>query len=285
MPLADPAVEAFDPDWAGSADEASAGFKVLASLSVSLGQLAGQMQADRDRRQRIAEVLRRVPLSPLQANPQAQAVAGTLVLSNAEVWGPKTGFFWAVQRITIAGLASAAGTFATGAIATGAGSATLPAGSAITSWTVTFSVVPTAVGTITVTNAVGGTQTYSIPVGATSVTIPYSPALASAGSPIAVTAAGLGLTVAGTINVNGQSSADAMNIYKGSAGAFAVVPQNQVNQAPVTTAVQYSPGRTDLILQPGDFLVVAGTGLLSTSVTVSADMDCGTLAILADYLL
>jgi hypothetical protein len=61
------------------------------------------------------------------------------------------------------------------------------------------------------------------------------------------------------------------------------VPQNQVS-GPIGAATQYNPGRTDLILQPGDFLTVYGTGLTSTSITASADMIVGTIDTLADFL-
>jgi hypothetical protein len=80
-----------------------------------------------------------------------------------------------------------------------------------------------------------------------------------------------------------SSDGDEVIIYKGQSGQSGVVPQNQVSP-PVTATSQYNPGRTDLILQPGDFLTVAGTGLASSSVTVSADMIIGTLGVLADFL-
>ena len=44
-------------------------------------------------------------------------------------------------------------------------------------------------------------------------------------------------------------------------------------------------GRADHAPEPGDFLTVAGTGLTSVAVTVSADIVIGTLDLLADYLI
>jgi hypothetical protein len=181
----DPAVAAFDPALAGQPDPA--GLQIMASISASLGGIAAAFKAEENRRQQLAHDLWWAPIRPLQANPQTQtAVAGTIVLTDAETWGPKTGYFWAIQRLTVAGL----------------------------------------------------------------------------------------------------TGTDAVTIYKGStAGALAAVPQNQVSAALTAATCYFNPGRTTLVMQPGDFLTVYGTGLASTSVTVSADLVIGVLSVLADYLI
>jgi hypothetical protein len=188
MALSDPGVDMLDPGFYSGADGGPSpvpGLQIMASLSASLASLAATAQADYARKQRLAQEMRWAPLAAIQANPQTQTtVAGTVVLSNAETWGPKTGYFWAIQRFTVAGL----------------------------------------------------------------------------------------------------GTSDVVIIYKGSvAGVPGAVPQNQVS-GPIGAATQYNPGRTDLILQPGDFLTVYGTGLTSTSITASADMIVGTIDTLADFL-
>jgi hypothetical protein len=191
MPAADPGVMAGDPGWADAVpvngDGAGPLVQAVASLTVQLGRVATAIQADYDRKQRLVQSLRWASFVPITANPQTQtSVAGTVTLTNAETWGPKTGYFWAIQRLTVAGLVTT----------------------------------------------------------------------------------------------------DAVQVYKaGIASPIGAVPGNQVTQAAITNAIAFNPGRTDLILQPGDFLVINGTGLSSASVTCSFDGVVGLLEMLPDYLL
>jgi hypothetical protein len=187
MALSDPGVDMLDPGFYAGSDGGSPmpGLHIMASISASLASLAQAAQADYQKKQRLAQEIRWAPLTPIQANPQTQTtVAGTVILANAEVWGPKAGYFWAIQRTIVAGL----------------------------------------------------------------------------------------------------GTSDTVLWYKGQSGLPGVVPQNQVS-APVTVTAQYDPSRTDLILQPGDYLTVYGTGLTSTSITANADMIIGTLDVLSDFLI
>jgi hypothetical protein len=180
-----------DPSWADAVPVNGDGtgplVQAVASMTVQLGRVATAIQADYDRKQRLVQSLRWASFQPIQANPQTQtSVAGTVTLTNAETWGPKTGYFWAIQRITVAGLVTT----------------------------------------------------------------------------------------------------DAVQVFKaGIASPVGATPGNQVTQAAITNAVPFNPGRTDLILQPGDFLVINGTGLTSTSITGSFDGVVGLLEMLPDYLL
>jgi hypothetical protein len=284
MPLSDPSVAMFDPSGVFSDDPPGAGLQIMASVAASLGSIATVAKREHDKKQRLAEVLRWAPLPPIQGIP----VGGAITLSNAEIWGPKTGYFWAVQRFTVAGLANGATTTstATGTITAGAGSAALASGVSATGFTLSFSAAPSTAGTAVLSNVTGGPYTYNIPSGQTSPYTVNFPAPITATGAATLTIAGLG-TGAGTIILYGSltTASDAVNAYKGSAGSAGVVPQNLVNQQPITNAIQFNPGRTDAILQPGDFLVVSGTGLVSASITVSADMIIGTLDVLPDFLI
>jgi hypothetical protein len=46
----------------------------------------------------------------------------------------------------------------------------------------------------------------------------------------------------------------------------------------------WRPGRTELILQPGDFLTIAGANLASAQVAAGFDVIIGTLDLLPEYL-
>jgi hypothetical protein len=290
MPLTDPAVDLLDPNGLfASGDPDGTGLRFMASVAASLGSIAASAKTEQSKRERLAQVLRWAPLTPLQANPQTQtATAGTLVLANAEVWGPKTGYFWALQRFNVVGLTAGSTTTstATGTITAGAGSAALASGVSATGFTLSFSAAPSTAGTAVLSNVTGGPYTYNIPSGQTSpYTVTFPAPISAAGAPT-LTIAGLG-TGAGTIILYGTltTAGDTVTIYKGQSGASGVVPQNVVNENQVTATSQFDPSRTDLILQPGDFLTVAGTGLTSTSVTASGDVIIGTLDVLADFLI
>jgi hypothetical protein len=294
MGLTDPGVDLLDPS--GPFDAAApglgmggGGLQFVAGIAASLGSIAAVARSQQARAERLAQVLRWAPLAPIQANPQTQtAVAGTLVLANAEVWGPKTGFFWAVQRFNVVGLTAGSTTTstATGTITAGAGSAALTSGVSATGFTLSFSAAPSTAGTAVLSNVTGGPYTYNIPSGQTSPYTVSFPGPITATGAATLTIAGLG-TGAGTIILYGTltTAGDSVSIYKGQSGASGTVPQNVVNENQVTATSQFDPSRTDLILQPGDFLTVAGTGLTSTSVTASGDVIIGTLDVLPDFLI
>ncbi len=84
------------------ADGPGIGIDVAASLNLSVGNLVRRMEVAERRKQKLIECVRYVPIMPVSA-----AVAGGAVLLSSNEWTPKTGFWWSVQRITAAGLATA----------------------------------------------------------------------------------------------------------------------------------------------------------------------------------
>ena len=263
---------------------AGSGAELTASLSLQIGRLADAVAAQERDRQRLAHAIRYASIQPQQGVP----AAGAVTITSQEMWGPKTGYFWAVQSIRVNGLADSASdnqAGAAGTITAGAGTASLPAGSTLTGFTATFSAA-TSSGTITVSNVNGGPFTYSIPSGATSFTQSYGAGLedSSATSGPAVTAAGLG-TAAGNIAVYGTTGAynvDNVSIYRGPAGF--TQPQNFMYELNPQNPT-WKPGRTEFILQPGDWVTVSGTGLASPLITVAFDVVIGELGMLGYFLL
>lgn len=73
---------------------------ITLELSVSLKALAGELAAEREWRDRLAAGIMPVEVPAIGAFTPAQApyLQGT--------WGPKDGYLWAVQRLTVATLAS-----------------------------------------------------------------------------------------------------------------------------------------------------------------------------------
>ena len=98
-----PALDQIAAPGAGSA-VSGAGIEVMAGLSVSLGRIAGYMQARQDYQQRCQQAIRSVPIQPV-----GQVVAGgdVTITDPGNLLGPATGYNWAVQRLTGAGLAAA----------------------------------------------------------------------------------------------------------------------------------------------------------------------------------
>jgi hypothetical protein len=160
---------------------ADPGLSIFAQISASLGQLA-TYTAERQRfEQKCAQAIRSVPIPPVQA-----AVAGgnVLIASASNMLGPNTGYAWAVQRLTVAGL------------------------------------------------------------GAT----------------------------------------DTVSAYRGPASAVTAASNNLLNIL-TGAAPTWHPGRTGLILSPGDTLVVAGTGLAATQVTLTGEAIIMELWLLSHFLL
>jgi hypothetical protein len=259
----------------------------VASLSIQLGRVEDAVTQLR-REQARARNLRFIPIQPIVSGPNATGTAlGNVVLANAEIWGPKTGYFWAVQSMRCAGLADSTSDNQIGApavIAAGAGAAALPAGSTLAGFTATFAAAITA-GTVTVSGVAGGPYIYNVPVGATSFSQSYGAGLeAAAGAAPTVTVAGLG-AVAGNLSVLGTTSGfnvDEISIYRTPAGITAI--QNFMNELDAQNPI-WHPGRTEFILQPGDFVAFAGTGLQSAQIACGFDVVIGTLDQLHDYLM
>lgn len=74
-----------------------------------------------------------------------------------------------------------------------------------------------------------------------------------------------------SLSVAGLGSADTASLYIGPATATAVAPNN-FKQAFTAAAPAWQPGRTGLILNQGDTLVLAGTGLTSPLVTLTGQV-------------
>jgi hypothetical protein len=73
------------------------------------------------------------------------------------------------------------------------------------------------------------------------------------------------------LTVGGLSSGDLVSIYKGPGISVAIDPTLLV-QVLTNTTPTWIPGRTGLMLFPGDTIVVNGTGLQATTVTLSGDV-------------
>jgi hypothetical protein len=279
--FADPAFRGLNADVGGVA-EADDGpvLKMLATMSVTLGRVASSLQAESDRKRLLSSKLRFAPIQPIIA----PVVAGAVVLSNAEIWGPKTGYFWAVQSIRVGGLADATADdslTATGAVAAGAGAATLPAGSVINGFTVTLS-TPGTGGTATVQNVVGGPLVYNLGTSST-FSQNFPGGLAQSGTN-AITVVVADPTAVGNVVAYGTTlgfNVDNVGIYRGPPAQTPL--QNFMNEVDAQNPT-WRPGRTELILQPGDFLTMAGTGLAATQVAGGFDTIIGTVDLLADFL-
>ena len=73
---------------------------IAIELSVSLKAVAGELAADREWRQKLADAIMPIEVPAIGAFTPAQTpyLQGT--------WGPKDGYLWAVQRLTVATLAT-----------------------------------------------------------------------------------------------------------------------------------------------------------------------------------
>jgi hypothetical protein len=260
--------------------DGSPALRAMAALSVTLGRVASSLQAESERKRLLSSKLRFAPIQPIVASP----VAGAVVLSNAEIWGPKTGYFWAVQSIRVAGLTDSTAddtVAATGVIAAGAGAATLPAGDVINGFTVTLSTAGTG-GTVTVQNVAGGPLTYNLGTAA-SFSQSFPGGLAQSGTS-AITVVVADSAAVGNVVAYGTTlgfNVDNVGIYRGGPGQTPL--QNFMNEVDAQNPT-WRPGRTELILQPGDFLTMAGTGLAATQVAGGFDAIIGTVDLLADFL-
>jgi hypothetical protein len=73
------------------------------------------------------------------------------------------------------------------------------------------------------------------------------------------------------LTVGGLSSGDSVSVYKGPPVSVTADPTMLV-QLLTNTTPTWVPGRTGLVLFPGDTIVVTGTGLQATTVTLQGDV-------------
>jgi hypothetical protein len=94
------------PQMAGAAPAHAPGIDVRAGFHARLGSAMGAMTAGgmTNVDQEYAQEIRIVPVSL-----QAPVVGGLVLFSNTEL-GPKTGYVWAIQYVSLAGLLAADGT-------------------------------------------------------------------------------------------------------------------------------------------------------------------------------
>jgi len=76
-------------------DETGAGISATAQLSVAIGDLTTELATERRRKLQLTQDV---------AYIEAPPITGTSVPLSQAGWGPNTGYAWAVQRITVAGL-------------------------------------------------------------------------------------------------------------------------------------------------------------------------------------
>jgi hypothetical protein len=293
----DPAVLGLDPAWGTPDTDAMApggtGFQFLAGISATLGRLEALARTEHDRKAHLATKLRFAPIQPIIATgPAGASLGGTaaapFIMANAEIWGPKTGYFWAVQSIRTSGLADSQGDSQVGAsaaIAAGAGTVALPAGDLLSQIGFTLTTAGT-VETVTVSGVAGGPYVFNEGT-ATSFSQLFSPPLEPSSDTAAptVTFTSTGGTAAGNLTAVGTSQAqpdDNISIYRGPSGQ--VVLQNQMNNLNAVETI-WHPGRTEFILQPGDFITIGGVGLITNQLAVAFDVIIGTLDILADFMM
>lgn len=214
---------------------------------------------------------------PFASSSQSTAAGQTLT---NETWGPRTGWAWDVRRVTVQGLNGPSGgvaTSGTGAVAAGAGSATLPAGSSVTGFTLTFSAAMSVAGTATLSNVAGGSIVYDIPSGQLApyvITLPQ-PLPASSGAAIPTLTVAGGGTGAGHIILSGTTptvAADVVTVYKApiaaAAGAVPIAGIDNITGSGAGSDLLITQ-KGALLMTQGDALLIAG-GYTAPNITVSA---------------
>jgi hypothetical protein len=73
------------------------------------------------------------------------------------------------------------------------------------------------------------------------------------------------------ITAAGLASADVISLYRGVPSSGTVDASNFMNVL-TGTAPSWHPGRTGLMLQPGESVVASGTGLTATQVTITGEV-------------
>lgn len=89
------------PVPAGPAPAAGAELQVLASLAASLGDVAAEMRAERDRRARLAEAI--WPVGPYTIFHSTSSGA---VIDRPELMGPRDGYAWDLRFLTAVGFSA-----------------------------------------------------------------------------------------------------------------------------------------------------------------------------------
>jgi hypothetical protein len=262
--------------------------KAMAGLSVSIGGLATEMQTERQRAQLLNSKLRYAPIQPIVLS-SAQAVAGVTTFANNELWGPKTGYFWAIQRMAAFGLSPGGDTqSAQGAVISPTTFQTIVSVSGLVPFaTYTVSVTATTSGTtgapevnnFRLASGIGPSIILNSEPGASVSNGPLTVQVSSVGA-LTVTTGSATPTVASTYTADLQfsSTADELNIYRGQPA-----PQNFMNNLEVTSP-EWRPGSHGMVLQPGDFITAQAAGLVGSPVALNFDAIIGTLDVLPYYL-
>jgi hypothetical protein len=274
---------------APESDFGGAWLKAAANLSVALGAHTAELRAARTRAQAQAEKLRYAPIQPIVQTP----VAGAILMQSSELWGPKTGYFWAIQRTAAFGLSPGGDTSSSqGSVTSPAANAAITSMTGLTPGTYTVSVLTTTGGTtgapelnnFRLTGLADGAVT-SIPLNSaagSSVANTATVVVGPAGT-LTVTAGATAPTVGAvyTADLSIVSTADSISLFRGQPQ-----PQNFLNSL-TASSPEWRPGAHGALLQPGDFLTVSGAGVDGVNgAPIAVNFDCiiGTLDILADYL-
>lgn len=265
--------------------EAGNGIAFGVELKASIESLRAEVAAARKDRQALNDAVAPIEIPALNGVP----VSGALTLSSPELWGPRRGKMWFFNRITVDGLAGGAATgYVAGASVTSPGATTTIASVALPpgTWSLTGTTLPS--GTLAALDnnnlrlqqigAGGGTKAV-LPLnaapspneatwGPVQVTVTNTPTTTIAvQSIVAATSGAVYYALISAVPVPATTTGDVVRLYRG-----AVAPQNHVHTFQSGVASEWWPGG-DFYLSAGEYLTVAGTGLVSTSVTVSADVD------------
>jgi hypothetical protein len=235
--------------------------------------------------QRLAAGLRYAPILPITLTPPADAI-----FQNAEIWGPKTGYFWAVQRVSAAGLSAGGNSVDVSGSVTSPGAfanivsapGLTPGQYTVTAQTETSGTTgPAELNNMRLVMGPGNSLPLAVVPGGTASNGPFLVTVpASTGSIIIQSAAATpttGAVYSGVISY--QSAPDTLNLYRGQPVA------QDFLQSLTAANPAFAPDNL-LLLQPGDFLTAQGaSSLFGSSVTVSFDAVIGTLDLLPRYLM
>lgn len=261
--------------------------RAMAAMSLELGGVAAELRSARARAERRAGAMFYAPIQPIVLS-SAAAVAGVTTFGNNEIWGPKTGYFWAIQRMAAAGLAPAGDSQTVQGTATSPGAfqtiATLAGLVPFANYTVNYTVgtsgttgapevnnfrlSSTGLASIILNSQPGTTTTGTVTFQAG----PSGNLLVTTGSNVATVAA----VYLAELSVSSQP--DNLNLYRGQ-------PQinNFMNNLQLADP-EWRPGHQGMILQPGDFITAQGTGLVGSPVAVNFDVIIGRLDLLSEYV-
>jgi hypothetical protein len=272
----------------------AAAMRIMGMLAVSLEANTAELRHARETAEDRYGSLFYSPIAAIvsgttAAQNQGVTTSGALTtFANAEIWGPKTGFFWAIQRFGAYGLSGP------GTTQVVQGSVTSP-GTFQTLVTQT-GLVPFATYNVTVQAATSGTtgtpEVNNFRLASTGVTaliVPSGPGISETTSFTYTTGASgnLVITTGGATPTTGAvysavlsftSPADQLNLFRGQPA-----PQNFLNNLELA-GPEWRPGHTSVILQPGDFITAQASGLVSTSVALNFDAIVGRLDRLQDFI-